>query len=121
MLNIDRTESKLKAPTALETVFGSKGTTIAATLLAAFSGNPVASLLPVLTNALASDRHKKRVENAVKEINIILEKHPEKLKNITDAQCKLINETVLTLFQTIEQEKAPNHHFHSTQKDAQTR
>lgn len=99
------TESKLKEATALETISGSTGFTIAATLLSAFSGNPVASLIPVLTNALASNRHKKRVEEAIKEISIILESHADELKNISDAQYKLINETVLTIFQTIEQEK----------------
>jgi hypothetical protein len=98
-------ETKLEEESALEKVSGSKGIAFATTLLAAFSGNPVASLLPVLTDTLASDRHKKRVEEAIKDISTVLDAHSEELKKISDAQYKIINETVLTLFQTIEREK----------------
>ena len=87
--------NKLDKPTALEKVSGNTGTEIAATLLAAFSGNPVAAILPVLTNALASGRHKQRVEKAINEIGAVLEEHSELLRNISDQQYKLINETEL--------------------------
>ena len=97
--------NKLDKPSALEKVAGNTGTEIAATLLAAFSGNPVASLLPVLTNALASGRHKQRVEKAINEIGAVLEEHSDLLRNITDQQYKLINETVLSIFNTVDSDK----------------
>lgn len=98
-------DSKLEKPSPLEKVAGNTGTEIAATLLAAFSGNPVAALLPVLTNALASTRHKKRVEKAISEIAAVLEEHSEQLRGITDQQYKLINETILAVFQVVDEDK----------------
>ena len=97
--------NKLEKPSALEKVTGNTGTEMAATLLAAFSGNPVAALLPVLTNALASGRHKQRVEKAVNEIGAVLDEHSDLLRNITDQQYKLINETVLSIFNTVDSDK----------------
>ncbi|WP_041280562.1 hypothetical protein [Desulfosudis oleivorans] len=90
---------------AVEKISENLLTNIGATLLSAFSGNPVASLLPVLTGALASGRHKKRVETAIRKIDAILRAHEAQLKEITDAQYKIINESVLALFQTVEQRK----------------
>ena len=96
---------KLERPSSLEIVMGNTGTDIAATLLAAFSGNPVAALLPVLTNALASGRHKERVEKTISEIESVLEEHSEQLIYINDQQYKLINETILAVFQAVDQSK----------------
>ncbi len=44
---------------ALEKASGNIGTSVAATLLAICSINPIAALLPILTTSLASKRHKK--------------------------------------------------------------
>ena len=74
---------------------GSLPTTIGATLLAAFSGTPLAALLPVLTSALASGRHKKRVEKAIVDIESDLERQKEKLIDLTDSQYKVVNESIL--------------------------
>lgn len=98
-------KNKLDKPSALEKAAGNTGTDIAATLLAAFSGNPVAAILPVLTNALASGRHKERVENAINEVGAVLDEHSELLLNITDQQYKLINETILSIFNTVDGDK----------------
>jgi hypothetical protein len=95
----------IKKPTALEKVTGHFGTELAATLLAAFSGSPVAAVLPVLTNALASGRHRRRVEKAIEELSGDLSRHESKLRDLTDSQYKLINETVLSVFSTVEEEK----------------
>ncbi len=97
--------SKLEKPTLPEKIASNLGTNIAATLLAAFSGNPVSSLLPILTSTLASGRHKKRVEKALSEISQVLDNYSDRLQAISDEQYKLINETVLTIFQTTEQAK----------------
>lgn len=77
----------------------------AAALLAAFSGNPLVALLPVLTNAIASGRQRARVERAIVDVSADLEARLESLRNITDEQYKLLNETILALFQTTDQRK----------------
>jgi len=89
----------------LESVAGSKSTAIATTLIAAFSGTPLAALLPVLTGALANDRHKKRIEKAIEEISVELERLKDKIHVMSDSQYKIVNETILTIFQTTEDEK----------------
>lgn len=96
---------KLDKPTALEKATGNLGTDLAGTLIAVCSGNPVAALLPVLTKALASGRHKQRVENAMLEIREVLDEHSDRFRNITDQQYKLINETVLSIFSTVDSGK----------------
>lgn len=94
-----------ESETAIEKLSGNIGTSIAGTLLAVFSGNPIASVLPILTQTLASERHKARVEETIKSISNILSEHEALLKNISDQQYKLINEIVLSVFQTIDIEK----------------
>ena len=95
----------LDKETPLEKVTGSTVTTAAVTLLAAQVGTPLAALLPVLTGALASERHKKRVEKAIRELESELEAQKEKLKFVTDSQYKIINEAILAVFQTLDEEK----------------
>lgn len=95
----------LPKKSALESVAGSLPTEIGTTLLAAFSGTPVAALLPILTGTLANKRHMERVERALTEISAELEKQKEALANITDAQYKLINEAILATLQATDEEK----------------
>jgi hypothetical protein len=97
--------TKLEKPSLLEKVSGSLPTGAAATALATYVGTPLAALLPVLSQALASERHKKRVEKDLKDINRILTCHEDKLKELSDSQYKTINEIILTILQTTEQEK----------------
>ncbi len=89
----------------LEKASGSLPVSIGGTLLAAFSGTPLTALLPVLTSALASSRHKQRVKKAIEEISSDLEQQKEKLKDLTDGQYKVVNESILAIFHTIEKEK----------------
>lgn len=96
---------KLQKPTLVEKTFDNVAVQTAITGLSIFSGNPIASLLPVLSGSLASGRHKKRIEDALGSINDTLLKHEEKIREITDAQYKLINETILTVLQTTESDK----------------
>lgn len=95
----------LALPTAVEKVADSLPTEAALTLVGALSGNPLAALLPVLATSLASERHKRRVENELAEINALLKAHERELRNISDAQYKLINETILALLHTTSKEK----------------
>ena len=91
--------------TAIEHASGSLITELGATLLAAFSANPVVAVLPVLTNALASGRHRERVERAISRLSAELSRQETKLREISDSQYKLINEAVLAIFSTLEIEK----------------
>lgn len=89
----------------LEAVAGNTGTGIATTLIASISGTPLGALLPVLTSTLASERHKKRIEEAIDELSLELETMKDKIHVMTDAQYKIVNETILTIFQTSDDEK----------------
>lgn len=95
----------LTLPTKLENIAGSVPSEAALTLVGVLSGNPLAALLPVLSNSLASGRQKKRVEAALADINSVLTIHANTLRNINDAQYKLINEVILTLLHTTSEEK----------------
>jgi hemoglobin-like flavoprotein len=99
--------SKLELPekTKLEKISGALPTEIGATLIAVFSATPVAALLPTLMNALASGRHKERVERAIADMSAELERQKDVLVNITDAQYKLVNETILATLQATDEEK----------------
>lgn len=92
-------------PTVLEKLSGSLITQSLLTTLSVSVGSPLAALLPVLSNSLANSRHKKRVEKALLEIIQKLEEHEVKIRNLTDAQYKIINEIILLIFQTVEEEK----------------
>jgi hypothetical protein len=97
--------NQIDKPSNLEKVSGSLITEIGMTALATYVGTPLAALLPVLSNSLASGRHKKRVEKALFEINKTLIAHEELIKNLTDAQYKIINEAILAILQATEEEK----------------
>jgi hypothetical protein len=95
----------MEDPTEIEKITGALPTAITTTLIAAFSGNPVAALLPVLTQTLASGRHRRRVEETLQAISADLEALGSRLRDISDAQFKLINESILATLQTIDDEK----------------
>jgi hypothetical protein len=90
----------LKPSTAVEKVVGNPLAQTAATAIAAMNGGPLAALLPVLLTTLASERQKKRIEAALIEIDSQLQSHTSILRNISDSQYKLINESILALLQT---------------------
>ena len=96
---------KILKPTFLEKACDNVVGQATLTGLAAFTGTPIAALLPVLSNSLASGRHKKRVEEALEKINKSLLRQEKQIKNISDAQYKIINETILTALQTTESSK----------------
>jgi len=95
----------MKLPSNIEKSSGNLATTASATALAAMLGGPVAALLPVLTSTLANERHKKRVESAINEIERRLSKIECFEESLTDAQYKLINELVIAILNTPDDEK----------------
>lgn len=97
--------SSLKPPTTLERVSGHTATEAALTYVGALTGNPLAALLPVLTKSLASQRQQERIEKALTQINTTLNGHSEALRNLSDTQYKLINESILALLHTTDTEK----------------
>lgn len=74
-------------------------------LVGALSGSPLAVLLPVLAKSLASGRQRQRVEAALVDINSVLEAQGEALRNLTNAQYKIINESILAILHTTSDEK----------------
>lgn len=97
--------NELDKKSLLETISGSPVTTIAATWLAAFTGTPVAALLPALTGTLANGRHSKRIEKSIRDISEDLERLKSDVQVMSDSQFKIVNEMILTVFQTTEDAK----------------
>lgn len=102
----------MEKQSGLEKLSGSIATQGALTTLAACVSlaadpvvTPLVSLLPVLANSLAAGRHKERVEKAISEIEVKLRAHEEVLRSLSDDQFKLLNEIVLAVLQTTENEK----------------
>ena len=95
----------LAKPTALERATGSVGTEAGLTAFGAIVGGVLAPLLPILAKSLASERQKQRVEAALNELANVLHRHEAVLRTLSDEQYKVINEAVLTLLQTTQEEK----------------
>lgn len=89
--------SIMDSETNLEKISGSLTTAATATIVSAVVGTPLAALLPVLVNTLASKRHKERVEGALADIQSDLDSLGSRLSEVSDAQFKLINEAVITI------------------------
>lgn len=97
--------SSLPEPTKLERAAGSLVTEGALTALGAMTSGPLGTLLPILAKSLAAERQKRRVEAALSEIDAILIEHEQALHTVSDAQFKLINETIITLLHTTAESK----------------
>jgi hypothetical protein len=69
------------------------------------AGGPLAALLPVLAMSLASERQRQRVESALAEVEHLLLENVQLVRQLSDAQYKLVNETVLTYLQTTDAAK----------------
>jgi hypothetical protein len=95
----------LKPPTALESVSGNVVTEGVLTIVGALSGGPVGALLPVLSSTLAASRQRQRIEQALAEIDATLSEHRNLLEGLSDAQYKLLNETILALLHTTDPAK----------------
>jgi hypothetical protein len=95
----------VRSSTLVETASGGLPAEAALTVIAALVGGPVAPLLPVLAKSLAATRQRQRIEATLLDICNELEKHEQALVVMTDAQYKLVNESVLALLQTAQVEK----------------
>lgn len=93
------------APTAVERTAGSVPIEAAAAVVAALAGGPLAAILPVLTKSLASERQRARVEQYLVDVSLMLQSHEERLRKLSDAQYKLINDAILASLQTTQAEK----------------
>lgn len=91
--------------TGLEKVAGSLPVAGAAAILSAVVGSPIAALLPVLTSTLADGRHKRRVEAALGSIQKELNELGDALINLSDAQFKFINESVISILHSPDDQK----------------
>jgi len=91
--------------TGLEKVAGSLPVTGATAIVSAVVGSPIAALLPILTSTLANGRHKKRVEAALNSIQDELASLGESLNELSDAQFKFINESVITILNSPDDNK----------------
>ena len=97
--------SSLKPATKIEVVSGHVVTESALTIVGALTGNPLGALLPILAKSLAGERQKKRVEDALAQVDATLSEQSAAVRDLTDAQYKLVNETILALLQTTSSEK----------------
>lgn len=91
--------------TPLERIAGHPAAEAALTYLGVAAGTPLAALLPVLAKSLASERQRLRVESTLAEMEKMLTQHESEIRSLTDAQYKLLNETLLALLHTTEVEK----------------
>ena len=92
-------------PSKLEKVAGSLTVGTATTVAAAMVGGPIAAMLPLLANTLAAGRRRDRVNQALAELQKIIEEHAEEVKNLTDSQFRVVSEIVESTIQTSQNEK----------------
>ena len=95
----------LKSPTRLEKISGSVATESSLAILAVADGGLVSVVLPILAKSLAGERQKKRFEQAISDIGDTLKMHEQAIRELSDAQYKLIGDMVLALTQTCDDEK----------------
>ncbi len=88
-----------------ETVAGSLPAQLGTTAIAAVYGGPAAALLPVLFGTLANKRHKKRVEIALEDIEKQIHALGDQFNNISDAQYKFFNESLITMLHSPDDKK----------------
>ncbi len=90
---------------ALEKVAGNPVVEATLTFVAATIGGPLAPVIPVLTKSLASERQKVRIEAFLVDVEHTLNSFEDRLRDLSDAQYKLLNESILAALNTTEQEK----------------
>ena len=97
--------TNLRTPSAVEGIAGGLTVQGSLTAIAALAGGPLAALLPVLANTLAAGRQRMRVDAALADIATTLAAQQDKLKSLTDEQYKFVNEVVLALLHTTDDQK----------------
>lgn len=96
---------KQKPPSTLEMVSGNLITEATLTAIAAIAGGPLAALLPALSNSLAAERQRMRVEESLAAMNELLVSQAARVKAMSDEQYKVVNESVLAILQTTQEQK----------------
>jgi len=89
----------------VEKISGALTTSVLMTAVGVVSGNPFAAFLPLLAATPAAQRHKKRIEASLTDLNerlAHLESHVEKL---TDAQLQYVGELANSIIRTTNDEK----------------
>jgi hypothetical protein len=91
----------------LEKFSGNLATNVGATAIGLLGATitPLAAFIPMLVPTLASRRHSERLKRAIEDIEKILNEHQDKLRNISDDQYKIINESIAAAFYTIDERK----------------
>ena len=89
----------------LESFFGNLVTLTTATAIGAFAGGIPGAILPILTNSIAHKRQIERVDKALNEILNILDSYRHKLEQITDAQYKIISESISCVHKCVDDKK----------------
>jgi len=95
----------LSPPSKLERVAGNPAIEMALTAAGAVAGGVLAPLLPVLAKSLAASRQEQRINAALAEISAVLDEHHKALEQLSDPQYKLLNEVILSVLHTTENEK----------------
>ncbi|MBI3480662.1 MAG: hypothetical protein HY016_09970 [Nitrosomonadales bacterium] len=97
----------MEKPSVVERIAGSLATKAGATWLAATAppATLVAIFIPLLGDTLAFGRYQERIGKSISMIEADLTALGARIENLTDAQFKFINETILTILQTLEEEK----------------
>lgn len=94
-------------PSVTETVVGHPvvraGVAATAPILAAL--NPLAVLLPVLTDSLAGELQQRRANQSLQIIAKTLQEHKDVLDRLSEAQFHLMTEVVSTTFTTVNEKK----------------
>lgn len=96
---------EIKKETLIEKGSGNLATSLAVTGIGSITAGPLGAILGVLINTLANERYKKRIEETLQEIAVEFERLYQKINSISDSQYKLIYESLVTIHQTIEEEK----------------
>lgn len=99
------TDSSLKPPKIIERITGNIFTESALTAVVGLTGGPLAALLPVLSKSLAAERQRKRVEEALLNLDAFFRTNEQAVRELSDAQYKLVNEAVLAVLHTTSKEK----------------
>jgi len=89
----------------LEKITGNISVQASATAAAALVGGPLAALVPLLLATISGTRHDERIKNALSEICITLENMKDLVDQMTDPSYKLLNDAILCLPHSVQEEK----------------
>ncbi len=86
-------------------MLGHPATEVSLAVASILSGDPLSGLIPLLAKSLAAERQKNRIEHLVSTLNEILAQHAEAIEKLTDAQYKLICETIVSFHHATDEAK----------------